>query len=71
LAVSAVAALSAVVALRAADAPPAEPAGKPKLVIEKEAIDVGEVVRGTDAKFVFVVKNTGDALLKITSAKPG
>jgi len=48
---------------------PAE--GKPKLVLESETVDAGQVVRGSDAKFVFVVKNAGDALLKITSAKPG
>jgi len=66
--------LVTVSAVRAAEPPAAaEPsaAGKPKLAIENETVDAGQVIRGSEAKFVFVVKNAGDALLKITSAKPG
>ena len=55
--------------LRAADAAPAQ-AGTPHLEVEKFTVDVGSVQRGRDAEAVFHLKNTGDATLKILSAKP-
>lgn len=55
--------------LRAADAVPAQP-GTPHLEVEKFTVDVGSVQRGKDAEAVFRLKNTGNATLKILSAKP-
>jgi hypothetical protein len=46
------------------------PAGAPRLEVET-LVDLGQVVRGRTATAVFELKNTGDAELKILSAKPG
>ena len=43
----------------------------PRISIEKETVDAGDVVRGAPANFTFVVHNTGTEVLKILSAKPG
>ena len=54
-------------------APAAGTAGEqaPHASFEKIELDAGEVTRGQDLPFTFVVKNTGEAVLKILSAKPG
>lgn len=49
--------------------PPAKPAGR--LVVEKETVDVGQVVRGETTSGTFVLKNTGTEPIRILSAKPG
>ena len=61
--------LAAAPALRAADAAPAQ-SGTPRLEVEKFTVNVGNVQRGKDAEAVFHLKNTGNATLKILSAKP-
>ena len=43
----------------------------PHAVFEKVELDAGDVIRGQDLPFTFTVKNTGDSILKILSAKPG
>ena len=50
-----------------------EPAAKPggRLQVEAEVVDVGDVVRGQEAKGTFLLKNIGDQTLKVLSAKPG
>ena len=62
-------ALCAAPGLRAAEPAPAQ-AGTPHLEVEKLTVDVGNVQRGRDAEAVFHLKNTGNATLKIISAKP-
>lgn len=42
-----------------------------RLVVEKEVVDLGAVVRGQVVTATFVLKNTGTEELKILSAKPG
>lgn len=54
-----------------AEDPPAAKTGGPRIVFEKETMDAGDVVRGSSATVNFVVRNTGDEVLKILSAKPG
>ena len=49
----------------------AQAAGGPRLTIEKETVDLGEVLKGTTASAVFEIKNTGDQVLKILDARPG
>jgi hypothetical protein len=48
-------------------APPPAVAAKdpPRLVIERTSIDLGEVVRGEPARFVYVFRNEGDGPLVI------
>jgi len=41
------------------------------MVIEKEVVDVGDVVRGQPATAVFEIRNTGEDVLKILEARPG
>ena len=53
----------------AADAAPAE-VGTPHLQVADFTVNVGNVQRGKDAEAVFHLKNTGNATLKILSAKP-
>lgn len=53
----------------AAPAPPSGPA--PHLKFAATVLNLGDVVRGQDAVAEFVYTNTGDAPLKILSAKPG
>jgi hypothetical protein len=53
----------------AAPAPPAGPA--PHIKFESTVLNLGDVVRGQDAVAEFVYTNSGDAALKILSAKPG
>ena len=49
-----------------------QPAGQPKLVIDQETYDAGEIYKsGKNLDHVFTVKNTGSAELKILSATPG
>ena len=50
-------------------APAAKPGGK--LEVESLTVDVGDVVRGQEAKATFTLKNVGTETLKILSAKPG
>jgi hypothetical protein len=53
-------------------ASPSEASGKqPKLVIDKDTVDVGDVVRGSMGVATFELKNTGDADLRILDARPG
>jgi len=54
-----------------APAAPAAPQGTPHASFEKTEIDAGEITRGKDLPVSFVVKNMGDGVLKILSAKPG
>ena len=55
-------------------APPA-PAGEaaigPRMIIEQAEIDLGRVNKGSTAEAKFVLRNTGDEVLKILSARPG
>lgn len=44
---------------------------KPVLVVENANLDLGKVQEGVEAVAVFKLKNTGNAELKILSAKPG
>ena len=46
-------------------------AGRPILVIDAPDVDLGDVVRGTDAVGTITFRNTGDAVLEILRAKPG
>jgi len=58
----------------AADEKPVPEAKAPaaaRLTIEKEVMDVGDVVRGKMATAVFELRNTGPDVLKILEAKPG
>lgn len=49
-----------------------EKTGKPKLVLEKDVFDAGEVYKSAEGlKHDFVIKNTGTADLQILSATPG
>jgi len=53
-------------------APPAAAASKvPRVVVESESLDIGSVPRGQTATATFVLRNTGDEVLKILGAKPG
>jgi hypothetical protein len=52
-------------------AAPAAPAVPPMLVVEKETVDLGDVVRGAKAEATFVLRNTGKIPIKILSARPG
>lgn len=52
-------------------AQPATPKAAPHLHFESTTVDLGNVVRGKDATAVFTYENTGNAELKILSAKPG
>jgi hypothetical protein len=54
-----------------AAAAPSAPAKVPKLEIDKEIMDLGDLVRGTKAEATFVIRNSGQETLKILSAKPG
>ena len=44
--------------------------GKPKIIIERPLHDFGELKAGTPLKYSFVVKNSGDAVLNISSVTP-
>jgi hypothetical protein len=61
----------------AANLAPGTPAAKvpsgphPVLVIDKPSLELGEVKEGTEGVATFQLKNTGDADLKILSARPG
>jgi hypothetical protein len=50
---------------------PATPAVPAMLTVEKEQIDLGDVVRGAKAEATFVLKNAGKVPVKILSARPG
>jgi hypothetical protein len=50
--------------------PAKDPPG-PKMVVEQDVFDAGQVVRGTQTSATFVLKNEGTEPLKILSAKPG
>ncbi len=43
----------------------------PRLEIEREALDLGTVMRGSTAEGSFVLRNAGSDVLRILSAKPG
>lgn len=47
------------------------PAALPRLEVEQDVIDFGELLRGKEAEASFVVRNTGGATLRILNAKPG
>ena len=47
------------------------PGPHPKLEIAQESIDLGEVPRIGEAQATFIIKNAGDDILRILSAKPG
>ena len=56
-----------------ADEPPkAAPAGPaPRIKFDATEVNLGDVVQGQDAVATFTYHNTGDAPLRILSAKPG
>jgi hypothetical protein len=55
-----------------AQAPPAdEVATPPRMEVEKDVIDLGDVVRGEEAVASFAVRNDGGETLRILKAKPG
>jgi len=54
-----------------APAPPRQPGPRPLLVPESISLNLGEVKEGEDAVGTFKLRNTGDAELKILSARPG
>ncbi len=47
------------------------PAKVPRMQLEKDTVDLGDVSRGGKAEATFEIRNLGDAPLKILSAKPG
>lgn len=49
----------------------APPGSSGQISIEKEVLDVGDVIRGQMLTAVFTVRNTGKDVLKILEAKPG
>jgi hypothetical protein len=50
----------------------AEPVvGPPRLQIEQERLDLGEVPRGRTVEATFVVRNLGGETLQILEARPG
>jgi len=49
----------------------AKDAPGPKMVVEQDVFDAGQVVRGSQASATFTIKNEGTEPLKILSAKPG
>lgn len=51
--------------------PPAQKTGGPRLVIEQEVLDVGQVIRGQNATGTFILRNEGTDTLRVLSAKPG
>lgn len=55
--------------------PPESPAtvstAAPRLVLDTEVIDLGQLVRGESAEASFALRNEGDAVLRILRAKPG
>ncbi len=53
-----------------AQAPPA-PGPRPRAEIVNAQADLGPLRRGEKAEAQFSIKNAGDALLRIVSAKPG
>ena len=57
----------------AADAPVSAgvPADGPRLKFDTVDLNLGDVVRGEDVVATFTYHNTGNAPLKILSAKPG
>ena len=60
------------VAIKAAGDVAAVPTGpKPASACDQAEFNFGTVVQGDDAKHTFTVKNTGDAPLKIESARGG
>jgi hypothetical protein len=50
---------------------PAAPTGKPAIACDQPERDYGTVLQGDEVKHVFVVKNVGDAVLHINSARGG
>lgn len=56
----------------AADAakPVEVPANAPKIVFDKDTIDLGDVIKGEKAQFSFSFKNTGKSDLEVKEAKP-
>lgn len=54
-----------------APAPALPQAGRPVCQIETPNLDLGDIKEGGDAVGTFKIKNTGDADLKILSARPG
>ena len=53
------------------DTAAAESKPAPRLVVENKEIDLGQLVRGESAEASFVLRNDGDAVLRILRAKPG
>lgn len=62
--------LAAGVAAQGSD-PKKAPVGLPKIVVEQDVIELGEIVRGQKRETSFVVRNEGDSMLRILEAKPG
>jgi hypothetical protein len=51
--------------------PTAQAVTPPRLEVEAETIDLGEVIRGEVVVASFVIRNTGGETLRILKAKPG
>lgn len=47
------------------------PAPGPRLVVETNVIDLGQVVHGESAEARFALRNEGSEVLRILRAKPG
>ena len=45
-----------------------EVTGQPRLKVDREAVDLGEIALGTPVKVAFVLTNVGDQPLRITEA---
>jgi len=68
--IGAAATLAALLAVPAVAAEEARKVG-PRVEMESTEVDVGEIVRGHPAEGEFVLRNVGDDVLRILSAKPG
>lgn len=51
--------------------PPSPAASPPRLQVDSDTIDLGDVSRGEDAQATFHLRNTGGETLKILRVKPG
>lgn len=49
----------------------ADAASGPRVEVDAREIDLGTVVRGETVKARFVLRNTGDEVLRVLKAKPG
>lgn len=50
---------------------PTPPIPVPRLLVEAKEFDAGDVLRGHEVEASFALRNTGEEILRILSAKPG